>query len=214
MAEGIGTAFLLAGVVGSGIMAQRLSEGNAAVALLANTLATGAVLLCLIAALAPISGAHFNPAVSLADAMYGGLPWREVPAYWLAQNFRRFTGRRHREYDVRPPRVFYLAPRAWRRWSTAGRVRCHVRSADGDLGLRTVALAADRLCRGGVYRRGVLVYLVHVVRQSGGNDRAIALRYVCRHPAAGRRALYRRSVFGRISATLLFRWLAPLERKT
>ncbi len=85
LAEGLGTAFLLAGVVGSGIMAQRLSEGNAAVALLANTLATGAVLLCLIAALAPISGAHFNPAVSLADAMHGGLPWREVPAYWLAQ---------------------------------------------------------------------------------------------------------------------------------
>lgn len=66
-------------------MAERLSGGNHAIALLANTLATGAVLMCLIAALAPISGAHFNPAVSFADAMRGGLPWREVPAYWLAQ---------------------------------------------------------------------------------------------------------------------------------
>lgn len=83
--EAIGTAFLLAAVVGSGIMAERLSAGNHAIALLANTLATGAALACLIAALGPLSGAHFNPAVSFADALRGGLPWREVPAYWLAQ---------------------------------------------------------------------------------------------------------------------------------
>lgn len=85
VAEGLGSAFLLAGIVGSGIMAQRLSGGNAAVALLANTLATGGVLTCLIVALGPISGAHFNPAVSLTDAMRGGLPWSEVPAYVAAQ---------------------------------------------------------------------------------------------------------------------------------
>jgi glycerol uptake facilitator-like aquaporin len=81
VAEGLGSAFLLAAVVGSGIMAQRLSGGNVAVALLANTLATAGVLVCLIAALGPISGAHFNPAVSLADALGGGLRWRELPAY-------------------------------------------------------------------------------------------------------------------------------------
>jgi glycerol uptake facilitator-like aquaporin len=85
LAEALGTAFLLAGVVGSGIMAQRLSGGDQAMALLANTLATGAVLMCLITALISISGAHFNPAVSLADAMRGGLGWRELPAYWMAQ---------------------------------------------------------------------------------------------------------------------------------
>jgi glycerol uptake facilitator-like aquaporin len=85
LVEALGTAVLLAAIVGSGIMAERLSGGNHAIALLANTLATGAALLCLIAALGPISGAHFNPAVSLADAMRGGLRWREVPAYWLAQ---------------------------------------------------------------------------------------------------------------------------------
>lgn len=84
-AEALGTAFLLAGVVGSGIMAERLSGGNQAIALLTNTIATGAVLMCLIAALASISGAHFNPAVSFADAIRGGLSWQEVPAYWLAQ---------------------------------------------------------------------------------------------------------------------------------
>jgi glycerol uptake facilitator-like aquaporin len=83
--ECLGTAFLLAAVVGSGIMAQRLSGGNVAIALLANTIATGGVLLCLIAALGPISGAHFNPAVSLADAIRGGLPWKELPIYVTAQ---------------------------------------------------------------------------------------------------------------------------------
>ncbi len=85
VAEALGSAFLLAGVVGSGIMAQRLAGGNLAIALLANTLATGGVLMCLIAALGPISGGHFNPAVSLADAMRGGLPWNEVPVYVGAQ---------------------------------------------------------------------------------------------------------------------------------
>jgi glycerol uptake facilitator-like aquaporin len=91
-AEGLGTAFLLAGVVGSGIMAQRLSGGNAAIALLANTLATGGVLMCLIAALGPISGAHFNPAVSLADAIRGGLKWSELPPYIVAQIIGALAG--------------------------------------------------------------------------------------------------------------------------
>jgi glycerol uptake facilitator-like aquaporin len=85
LVEALGTAGLLAAIVGSGIMAERLSGGNHAIALLANTLATGAALMCLIAAFGPISGAHFNPAVSFADAMRGGLSWRELPAYWLAQ---------------------------------------------------------------------------------------------------------------------------------
>lgn len=85
VAEAIGTALLLATIVGSGIMAQRLSDGNIALALLANAIATGGALLCLIAAFGPISGAHFNPAVTIADALQGGLAWREVPAYVLAQ---------------------------------------------------------------------------------------------------------------------------------
>ena len=84
-AEAIGTALLLAAVVGSGIMGDRLSGGNVGLALLANTLATGAALVALILAFGPISGAHFNPVVSLADAWRGGLPWREAPAYLAAQ---------------------------------------------------------------------------------------------------------------------------------
>ena len=85
VAEAIGTALLLVAIVGSGIMGERLDGGNIAVALLANSIATGGALLCLIAALGPISGAHFNPAVSLADAMRGGLAWRELPLYIGAQ---------------------------------------------------------------------------------------------------------------------------------
>lgn len=91
-AEGIGTAFLLAAVVGSGIMGERLAGGNVAIALLANTLATGAALVALILSFGPVSGAHFNPAVTLADASVGGLPWREVPVYLSAQVVGAFLG--------------------------------------------------------------------------------------------------------------------------
>lgn len=91
-AEGVGTALLLAAVVGSGIMGSRLAAGNVAIALLANTLATGSVLMALILTFEPISGAHFNPAVSLADTWRGGLPWRDVPAYVAAQIVGAFAG--------------------------------------------------------------------------------------------------------------------------
>ncbi len=91
-AEAVGTAFLLAAVVGSGIMGERLAGGNVAIALLANTLATGAMLVTLILTFGPISGAHFNPAVTLADASQGGLPWREVPGYLAAQLIGAFAG--------------------------------------------------------------------------------------------------------------------------
>ena len=85
VAEGIGSAMLLAAVVGSGIMAEQLSGGNQAIALLANTIATGAALAALILTFGAISGAHFNPAVTVADASQGGLAWRDVPAYVIAQ---------------------------------------------------------------------------------------------------------------------------------
>src|SRR6202142_849267 len=83
--EAVGTAFLLAAVVGSGIMAERLAGGNVAIALIANTLATGAALVTLILTFGPISGAHMNPVVTVADASHGGPPWREVPVYVVAQ---------------------------------------------------------------------------------------------------------------------------------
>jgi glycerol uptake facilitator-like aquaporin len=87
VSEFIGTAFLVAAVVGSGIMAERLAGGNPALALLANTIATGAALVGLILAFGPISGAHLNPVVSLCDAIERGIPWREAAAYIPAQIF-------------------------------------------------------------------------------------------------------------------------------
>ncbi len=84
-AEVLGTFFLLAAVVGSGIMAERLADGNIALALLANTMATGAALVALIISFAPISGGHFNPVVTVSFALRRGLIWRDVPFYLLAQ---------------------------------------------------------------------------------------------------------------------------------
>lgn len=92
VSEAVGTALLLAAVVGSGIMGERLSGGNAAIALLANTIATGAALVALILTFGPISGAHFNPAVTLADASQGGIAWRETLFYILAQIIGGFAG--------------------------------------------------------------------------------------------------------------------------
>ena len=84
-AEALGTALLLATVVGSGIMAQRLAGGNVALALLGNTLPTGAILVVLILVFGPVSGAHFNPVVSLSFALRGETPWRIFAAYSVAQ---------------------------------------------------------------------------------------------------------------------------------
>src|SRR5579863_8377217 len=84
-AEFLGTLFLVATVVGSGIMAERLSGGNSALALLANTIATGAALVALILTFGPISGAHLNPAVTVADALEGGVSWSEAAQYICVQ---------------------------------------------------------------------------------------------------------------------------------
>jgi glycerol uptake facilitator-like aquaporin len=92
VAEFTGTLLLLAAVVGSGIMGEKLAAGNIALALLANTIATGAALVAIILAFGPISGAHLNPAVTLADAWQGGVAWRETPAYIAAQLAGAFAG--------------------------------------------------------------------------------------------------------------------------
>ena len=91
-AEFVGTAFLLAAVVGSGIMAERLANGSFALALLANAIATGCALVALILAFAPISGAHFNPVVTLAEALLGSTPWSEVLPYTSAQILGALAG--------------------------------------------------------------------------------------------------------------------------
>jgi len=92
VAEGVGTAILLAAIVGSGIMGERLAAGNIAVTLLANTIATGAALVALILTFGPISGAHLNPVVTLADASQRGIAWHDVPFYIGAQIGGAFVG--------------------------------------------------------------------------------------------------------------------------
>jgi glycerol uptake facilitator-like aquaporin len=92
VAEFTGTLFLVATVVGSGVMAERLANGNVALALLANTMATGAALVALIFTFGGISGAHFNPVVTVMDALEGGLPWRETAHYVAAQILGGITG--------------------------------------------------------------------------------------------------------------------------
>lgn len=92
VAETLGTALLLATVVGSGIMGDRLASGNVAVALLANSVATGAGLAVLILVFGPISGAHFNPAVTITSAALGQMPWRAAIGYLVAQVLGAFAG--------------------------------------------------------------------------------------------------------------------------
>jgi glycerol uptake facilitator-like aquaporin len=110
VAEGIGTALLLATVIGSGIMGDKLAGGNVAIALLANTLATGAGLVALILTFGPVSGAHFNPAVTVADATQGGTPWREVPLYVIAQVVGAFVGVGIANFMFEKP-IFFLSTR-------------------------------------------------------------------------------------------------------
>ena len=114
VAEVLGTAFLLAAVVGSGIMGERLADGNIAIALLANTLATGATLVTLIFTFGPISGAHFNPAVTLADASQGGISWRDVPVYIVPRCWVHLLAWGGASDVWRSPYIVRSSPRRWR----------------------------------------------------------------------------------------------------
>jgi glycerol uptake facilitator-like aquaporin len=104
IAEGLGTLLLVATVVGSGIMAERLAGGNQAIALLGNTIPTGAILVVLITVLRPVSGAHFNPAVTLVFASRGEFPWRGVAPYIIVQCLGGVVGTAvaHLMFDLAP----------------------------------------------------------------------------------------------------------------
>jgi glycerol uptake facilitator-like aquaporin len=113
IAEFVGTALLLAAVVGSGIMGEQLAGGNVAIALLANTIATGAALVALILTFGSISGAHFNPVVSFADASQGGLTWSQATGYSVAQVTGALLGVAAADYMFdRPLYAWSLHPRA------------------------------------------------------------------------------------------------------
>ena len=180
-AEAIGTALLLAIVVGSGIMGERLAQGNAAVALLANSIATGAGLYALIVILGPISGAHFNPVVSGVSVWEGRLSARDGVVYVVAQLSGAFAG-------VVGAHAMFGLPIV--------QISTHVRPTLGEglgeviatFGLVMVILLALRVsgrsdpdCGGGFHYECLLVYVVDVIRQSRrdlctGDD-----RYLCRN---------------------------------
>ena len=171
----------------------------------------GAALVALILTFGPISGAHFNPAVTLADASQGGLPWRDVPGYVAAQIVGAFAGRVVGARHVRAAAAHALDARAQRaaRSSSASSSRrsaCWRSSGDARAG------AAGRVpfAVGGLHHGGLLVHGVDVVRQSRRDARARADRHVRRHPPGRRARLHRRaSSLGAAAATLLFRWLVP-----
>jgi glycerol uptake facilitator-like aquaporin len=118
IAEALGTLLLVATVVGSGIMAERLAGGNQAVALLGNTIPTGAILVVLITVLGPVSGAHFNPAVTLVFASRGEFPWREVAPYIVVQCLGGIVGTAvaHLMFDLTPLAVGTTARSGASQW--------------------------------------------------------------------------------------------------
>lgn len=163
-AEFVGTAFLLMAVVGSGIMGERLAGGNVAIALLANTIATGAALVALILTFGPISGAHFNPAVSLADARQRGMPWRETPRYVIAQILGAYIG------VMSAHAMFALPLLSVSRQMRSGRpqafrIHCYIRIVVSDLGVFATAHVCSAVCGWGVHHGVVLVHRIDIVRQ-------------------------------------------------
>ena len=174
VAEYAGTAFLVAAVVGSGIMGESLSGGNVAIALLANTIATAAALIALILTFGEISGAHFNPAVTLADALESGLAWSEVPTYIAAQFAGGITG------TALANLMFGRALFSFSLHARGGPAQL-LSEFIATFGLLCVIWGCSRLkgqhsvhCCGPLHCGRVLVYFVDLVRKSGGHSGANA----------------------------------------
>ena len=192
-AEAVGTALLLAAVVGSGIMGERLAAGNVAIALLANTVATGAALVALILAFGSVSGAHFNPAVTLVEAWRRGILWRHVPGYIGAQLTGAFTGVGLAHAMFGEP-VYAISTHV----RSAGLERVHrdVRPHRSNLGYGARAFPGDAFRRGCLHHRGLLVHRIHLVRESGRNARAFPHQYFLRNSSSRRAWIHRRTACG------------------
>jgi glycerol uptake facilitator-like aquaporin len=209
-AEAVGTSMLLATVVGSGIMGERLSGGNVAIALLANTLATGAILVTLILTFGPVSGAHFNPAVTLADASQGGLEWRHVPAYVLAQVAGAFAGVAAADVMFELP-IFFASRRV-----RAGGAQLFSEFV-ATFGLLAVIWGCVRLKQKSVVPFAVAAYITaaywFTASTSFANPAVTLARSVSDTFAGIRPAdvpgFIVAQFLGAAAATLLFRWLIP-----
>ena len=196
-AECLGTGLLVATVVGSGIMGEKLAGGNVALALLGNTLPTGAILVVLILALGPISGAHFNPAVSLVMGLRKEHPWREFLPYAGAQILGGCLGTlvAHGMFELP---LFELAIKA-----RTGPAQWFAEFV-ATFGLIVTILAVSRFKSEAIPGRGrtlhhgrLLVHGVHFVRQSCRHDRARADRQLCGHRAGRRADVHRRAIVWR-----------------
>ena len=172
--EFLGTAFLLAAVVGSGIMGERLAAGNVAIALLANSLATGAILVVLVLIFGPVSGAHLNPAVTLAMGGTGNLAWREVPAYLAAQSAGAFAGVASAHLMFGLPVFFASTHSRHGAAPTMERNFGNLRIVARDLGMRTIPACSHGLRGRRLHHRRLLVHIVHLVRQPGGHAGALS----------------------------------------
>lgn len=209
VAEGLGTALLLAAVVGSGIMGERLAGGNVAIALLANTIATGAALVALILTFGPVSGAHFNPAVTVAAATQGGLPWARVGGYLIAQGIGAVMG-------VLAAHAMFAEPLL--------QVSAHERAGNSQVfsefvatfGLLAVIWGCSR-SRSSVVPFAVASYITAAywfTASTSFANPAVTLARALTDTFAGIRpsdvpAFIAAQFLGAMAATLLFRWLIP-----
>ena len=210
-AEFLGTAFLVAAVVGSGIMGERLANGNVALALLVNTIATGAALVALLLTFGPISGAHLNPVVTLADALERGLPWKEAPHYVLAQISGGIIGASAAHL------MFGLASFSWSRHARSGAAQVFSEFV-ATFGLLCVIWGSSRSRSQAVpFAVGAYITAAYWFTASTSfANPAVTIARALSDTFAGIRAadvpwFIFAQLAGAGAATLLFRWLAPRQ---
>lgn len=211
VAEGLGTAILLATIVGSGIMGERLAGSNVAVALLANTIATGAALVALILTFGGISGGHFNPAVTVCDAWQGGITWRDAFAYVAAQIVGAFAGVAAANVMFELP-VFFASQKV----RTGGAQWFSEFVAT--FGLLAVIWGCVRLRSATVIPFAVAAYITAAywfTASTSFANPAVTLARSMSDSFAGIRlidapAFIVAQLSGAIAATLVFRWLVPV----
>jgi glycerol uptake facilitator-like aquaporin len=208
-AEFLGSAFLVAAVIGSGIMGERLAGGNVAIALLANTIATGSALLALILTFGPISGAHLNPAVTLADAIEHGIPWSEAVAYMLVQCTGAVAGAiiAHLMFGLR---WYSVSSHSRHGWTLA------LSEFVATFGLLSVIWGCSRL-RSGAVPFAVASYITAAywfTASTSFANPAVTIARSLSDTFAGIRPsdvpmFIAAQIAGALCATLLFRWLVP-----
>lgn len=179
VAEGLGTAMLLVVVVGSGIMAERLAGGNVAIALLANAIATGAGLVALILMFGALSGAHFNPIVTLSEAWQTNLPWPHLVPYLVAQVVGAYAGvaAAHGMFDL--PVFFCIESCAYRYSAMVERIYRKLWFNRRDYRVFTYSPCSHAICRGCLHYGCVLVHVIDLIREPCRHFGACSDGYIC-----------------------------------